>query len=1418
MEMGAQHWTETCGVCHTGGGSMEYDRDLNWYSASSGGGDKYVIMYAELDDPATPTVDESSYQIVKEGWMDASNKAEMDCLMCHLKGSNPGASWYDTIGCGPTNPIGPLNDPTCAGSATGYDPMMGLRTINTTLETGVGEYDMFNRNFALKQYQPGLAASMGAGAKGVYSGGKLASVDWGAAGAVTLAGSRIADTPLSENCSVCHARSDNTMGLPGMLGMKTGYGNFDLLYRPNATPAVPAGRDGNNIDLDTDNGPGASNDDFYQDFGCKTGMGKRAHKISAEGDAHGTNGRYGMTPLVPSTVDMDPLTYPNPGDPIVGKMPDIDVHNSAGMQCATCHYALGTDTAEGYVDVAAVTSHGFNYPAERVYGMDHQFSQADSFPDTKGKNNLDNGVRCEYCHMDGSHPNKGNAPIPAHLGMPQIHLEKIACSTCHIPETYSAPGRLKYRDWTAGFWHHSQKNILDWNFDLMTGSHKTVPMIRQWAVKDAIIGDGTAKIYPSLPSLLPTWYQEVPNANVVRTADDSATVCEDVDTGEFETGIDVSALTIGDPCGTNGAVALMSTTHDGGPAYGALLPSPVKTRDAALVAEYVRDNGDGAGGDGVCAPTGLPSPMMACVGGVNDGAACMDRTECTKFDIRVNGANTFPLFDGFQLADGWEIDTKAEVDAMLAAFQSGANGSEAEHTTYLNVIQANFDVTHGVVPVEWALGGSMRGGCVSCHSSKDPMIDQNPMSPTYGQPTNPNFSPNSIGFFEGYIQPIDGAAMGIGGVDPVKNWTAMFADFDCTVMCGQGSGVPMTDGQFFNPLTGEMMSGTDCAAGSVFVTNNWDMDQNGQVEIDDCAKMMQDTFDPVMGFPAGTAKMMGMNDGIAGLQGFTIKELQTHGYLECNPFGGPISASPMPDMNGNGLPDGQVNSCIPAPGLSPMFDGMMQAFGVMPTADGLATCNGGDASGNGPGLCDNGFRMNFGCFNDADCRGAMTDLDEIAHNPTGLIMSRQEVRSRNKIDLQQGYPGDNAAGPSNIRWALSTTLNPGNAAGHDAQDMNVDGKAAWDQAEFCKDFSGPNPFAPGMIACRQIPYTQSECTAYESANGPGVAAWYPPGFCSSNVSPDGQRHIMNVIPANMYLGYAPAKLAALMTPIDGSAYRASIHEEHVTGQGMSCSDCHYAGMSDSDTVVAADYAVVPDVSQASLFNDPGVYFTYTVTPNTGTGTCATECHDGIAAAGATTADNAIARISAQHSTTENFTVQLDASSSACFNVDMATGVITQGTKGYTFSTASTAGTLTACAAPFDTDPACNSLECDTTVTGGPCDVTLDLTCSAGGVTDSVTVAITGYDIGMGTNDNPTLSAGVVGNVATVTAATLDPEVATVTILWGDYTKIDTDAASLSGGVDHTYAAPGTYTVTVTTTNDGTPNNAMYTYTLTVVIP
>lgn len=1075
--MGAQEWGNTCGVCHVGGGQLEYNRDLEAYgSAGEGGGDAFVMKYARPDDLNT-ALDETSWDNVTIGSMDASNKAEMDCLMCHLDGSNPGSAWLKTLGCDENNPIGPMNDPTCSGTSM----FPGLRTVDTG--DGVQNYDMFNRNFGLKQRRLDLIASMGAGAKGVFtdadSDGQaddLTGVEWGA-GAVQSGGpaltvgqcvdattayndgggcidysyaafaggacagqyatpyvvnsatiapcikvpsTKIAATPKSENCSVCHARDDNTMGLPGMMAMRTGYGNYGLIHDPSNP--MPSGNMGASSDLDTDNGAGAINDDYWFDFGCKTGMGKRAHKITATGDAYGTNGRWGMSMFMPSTLDMNPATVPNAGDPILdasgnpAKMPDIDVHDQGGMECATCHYAVGSTTGTGYEDIPSKEAHGFVYPAERIFAMDHQFAQADSFPDTKGKNNLDSKIRCESCHTDRDNPkltdNGGTlvAPMPLHNGLPQLHIDKIGCVTCHVPETYSAPGRLKYRDWTAGFARGTFRNVLDWNFDLVTGSHNPVPSVRKWVTKN-----GERKIYPILPSLLPTWFEMVPNSGVL-AKDDAGMVAA----GEPMDNILEEAAT------------------------GAMFASPVKNRDLQKVAEFVRDNNP-------------------------------------QFDMRLNGGNTVPLFDGFQIVDSWEIDTETEINAMLGAFQSQANGSDARFVKFLNVVQADFDVTHGVVPKEWALGGDKRGGCVSCHSSMNA--------------ASPNYSPYSVGFFEGYVQPVANAGMpgfGVGGYEIVKNWMAMFADFDAAAMCGAGDPTKMADNPmtpandpdhhifYFNPMTGQPNMTAECASWSWFSNNPMFGTVGGNAQLQHVIGMMTTTFDQAMGFPSGTAMQMGMYDGVAGIQGFALKELQTSGTMGCNPFAGPISFSPVAGQS--------VNNCMPNyadPAVAAAVPGAAMYAGMI-----NGTCVGADPGAGTPGACSGGFRDSGACMTDADCQGAMTDLAEIGHNPMGLLLSRQEAVSRFKIDLQQSY---NADGSPKVKWAVSGEQNPSNPS-------HVN---AWDQAAYCFDYmGGPNPMTPAVVPCNSAAATAM----------------------------DGKRHIATAMSANQFLGYPAQTLAMLMNP------------------------------------------------------------------------------------------------------------------------------------------------------------------------------------------------------------------------------------------------------------------------------------------------
>jgi len=89
-----------------------------------------------------------------------------------------------------------------------------------------------------------------------------------------------------------------------------------------------------------------------------------------------------------------------------------DVHISAELRCVDCH-AAGSRAAD-----------------PRIRDREaHQFGKGDD-PSGWVRNDLDDTVRsCESCHIDGWR----NAPRATHAWLPPLHMEKIACQTCHIP-------------------------------------------------------------------------------------------------------------------------------------------------------------------------------------------------------------------------------------------------------------------------------------------------------------------------------------------------------------------------------------------------------------------------------------------------------------------------------------------------------------------------------------------------------------------------------------------------------------------------------------------------------------------------------------------------------------------------------------------------------------------------------------------------------------------------------------------------------------------------------------------------------------------------------------------------------------------------------------------------------------------------
>lgn len=89
-----------------------------------------------------------------------------------------------------------------------------------------------------------------------------------------------------------------------------------------------------------------------------------------------------------------------------------DVHMAAGLRCVDCH-AGGSRAVDARIK-------------EREA---HQFGKGDD-PSGWVRNDLDNTLRtCRNCHLEGW----GNAPLADHSWLPPLHLEKLACQACHIP-------------------------------------------------------------------------------------------------------------------------------------------------------------------------------------------------------------------------------------------------------------------------------------------------------------------------------------------------------------------------------------------------------------------------------------------------------------------------------------------------------------------------------------------------------------------------------------------------------------------------------------------------------------------------------------------------------------------------------------------------------------------------------------------------------------------------------------------------------------------------------------------------------------------------------------------------------------------------------------------------------------------------
>jgi hypothetical protein len=406
-----------CVFCHPGGGALEYDRDGYRYDALVTGanpnkgaangpvaivdGDGTPMGATNVDgirygdywvfDPAAAVVQGLHPLDLLESKAGATAKGvtEVDCLMCHLDAlyNNEDRNYCST-------------KPGMGGSlASKLGATFGL--------TYTGELDL---------------TSVQIGAEGINPG--CTGFDWTDG---VLDAALIAAVPKKENCALCHFPE----AVPAV-SKATGPAHAPLDWTV-FQKFIDVG-----TFVDSDSTVGANNIRSYDVAKGRAEFGKRGESIN------------------------------DPGNP------DAHMDATSPMTCSVCHYKLSGDFPalihEGICSTDGVThcisDEDCGGGADTCVGdvvqiaktgveiMDHQFAKGNNLPDGKNMDQLDNTVTCEGCH-DGT-PNHQNVvpdavvvgqyrllnpvtgtivPQPTHAAFPAFHIDKIACRTCHIPET-----------------------------------------------------------------------------------------------------------------------------------------------------------------------------------------------------------------------------------------------------------------------------------------------------------------------------------------------------------------------------------------------------------------------------------------------------------------------------------------------------------------------------------------------------------------------------------------------------------------------------------------------------------------------------------------------------------------------------------------------------------------------------------------------------------------------------------------------------------------------------------------------------------------------------------------------------------------------------------------------------------------------
>lgn len=160
-----------------------------------------------------------------------------------------------------------------------------------------------------------------------------------------------------------------------------------------------------------------------------------------------------------------------------------DVHFRAGLRCVDCHPA------------------GSNADDPRIHGREvHQFAKGDD-PGGRARDDLDNTVRdCTSCHTSGQF----GAPVATHPWLPPLHLERIACQTCHTPEKKVMPIQVQASDvFNADAWIDPGMKQL-WTFYGVDGAYRNhYGILKVMGYDDKptetfrpVLADYKGKIYP----------------------------------------------------------------------------------------------------------------------------------------------------------------------------------------------------------------------------------------------------------------------------------------------------------------------------------------------------------------------------------------------------------------------------------------------------------------------------------------------------------------------------------------------------------------------------------------------------------------------------------------------------------------------------------------------------------------------------------------------------------------------------------------------------------------------------------------------------------------------------------------------------------------------------------------------------------